>query len=406
MAVMITLAALALFAPFTQDPPKTSVSLEEKLLGTIPEDVIPREVWFSPDGRKVLCSAQKGSKMFVIVGDSKGEEYDEVKHPSFAPDHKTVVYEACKGGKSFIVFGDKIEGSKYDGVDFYLFARDGALVYAATVGEKTALVSGREQGEGFESLSWPRVGNEIAYRGSANKRDALMVGGRRVAEYDKIDDLSFSPDEKTLAYAAREKGESFIVMGDQKGPSFDSVRDPVFSSDGKRMAYVASSWKLNKDFVVLGLDQGQKFDWIKDVIFSPDGKSLAYSAVDGNRSYIVLDGKKGPEFDKVRYLRFSPNSSVFAYAAESEGRHFMVVGEQKGDAPGYAACGIPVFSPDGKTVAYKAILDNSKRSVVVGNRRSEEYTEIRNVTFSPDGKSVAFGAVRGRELWWKVMRLE
>jgi len=47
--------------------------------------------------------------MFVIVGDSKGEEYDEVKNPSFAPDHKTVVYQAWKGTKSFIVFGDKIE---------------------------------------------------------------------------------------------------------------------------------------------------------------------------------------------------------------------------------------------------------------------------------------------------------
>jgi|ERR1041384_2755924 WD40 repeat protein len=325
---MLTLATVALSALLMQDTPKTGVSLEEKLLGTIPEDVIPREVWFSSDGRSVLCRAQKGEKMLVLVGDSRGEEYDEVKWPSFAPDHKTVVYEAFKDGKSFIVLGDKIEGSRYEGVKSYAFARDGSLIYEARIGRKKVIVSGDQPGEGFEDLSLPRVGNDIAYTGEADGKEFLVVGRRRLANYDKIDDLTFSPDGKTLAYAAKEKGKWFMVIGGEKGASFDWVQYPVFSPDRKKVAYTASSGKDRKYFVMVGNEEGEKYDKVWNVLFSPDGKSLAYSAEVGRNTFV-------------------------AYKASLSSKKIVVVGDRKSEE--YSEIRNVTFSPDGKSVVFGAI---------------------------------------------------
>lgn len=64
----------------------------------------------------------------------------------------------------------------------------------------------------------------------------------------------------------------------------------------------------------------------------------------------------------------------------------------------------PVFSPDGKLLAYRA-RDDDGWNVIAGETRSAAYDEVGPPQFSGDGKQVAFGARSGRELWWRVMDL-
>jgi len=78
--------------------------------------------------------------------------------------------------------------------------------------------------------------------------------------------------------------------------------------------------------------------------------------------------------------------------------------------------GAPVISPDGKKVAYWAKKDE-KVFVVCANRKSAEYVADENPIesqpnsgrlphFSADAKKLAYGVRIGRELRWKVMKVE
>jgi len=63
---------------------KPKVSFEERLLATIPYQFEMPKVgggWglnFSPDGTRVAYVAQQGGKQFIVVGNKKGPEFDEV----------------------------------------------------------------------------------------------------------------------------------------------------------------------------------------------------------------------------------------------------------------------------------------------------------------------------------------
>mgnify|MGYP001609907779 FL=1 len=78
---------------------KPEVSFEDKLLATVPEgmELAPYSIEFSANGKAVAYSAKKGGKMFVVVGDKKGEEFDLILSPVFSADGKKVAYGARKG---------------------------------------------------------------------------------------------------------------------------------------------------------------------------------------------------------------------------------------------------------------------------------------------------------------------
>jgi Tol biopolymer transport system component len=67
----------------------------------------------------------------------------------------------------------------------------------------------------------------------------------------------------------------------------------------------------------------------------------------------------------------------------------------------------PVFSPDGRHLAYRA-RKNGKRFVVLADREASVVKEgpvhdaVWQPVFSTDGKHVAYGAVVDNGIWWKV----
>ena len=84
--------------------------------------------------------------------------------------------------------------------------------------------------------------------------------------------------------------------------------------------------------------------------------------------FAVLDGKEGPPFDRVVTPVFSPDGRFLAYRARKDGRRFVVVADTRGG-------GLSVHPA---------------------------YDQVFPVRFAADGKSIAYGAKDGAKAGWKV----
>jgi hypothetical protein len=77
---------------------------------------------------------------------------------------------------------------------------------------------------------------------------------------------------------------------------------------------------------------------------------------------------------------------LVAYAARRGAEQYCVVGDRRG--PVHARVGIPVITPDGRTVAHTA----DDAFVVVNGRAGPRFAFVRDVALSCDGTRVAYAA--------------
>ena len=84
-------------------------------------------------------------------------------------------------------------------------------------------------------------------------------------------------------------------------------------------------------------------------------------------------------------------------------------------SPAYDMAVTPVFSPDGRRIAYRARkgpMEKAKRFIVIADADTGKVIkegpvgdEIWPPVWSADSKTAAYGARIGKELWWKVQAL-
>ncbi len=393
----IAVAAVALGGTAHGQEKKPEVSFEEKLLATVPEGVKGDEFSFSSDGRTVAYAAHRGepgkdARYRVTVGDHQGEEFDAARYLIASPVGSHFAYVAAKGRKLFIVVGDK-KGEEFDNVEYPAFSSDGTVVayWAIT-------------GQGREARRSMVVGD---------RKGPPMEGAPGSLAFGVLFSYPvFRPNTDVVAYTAQEGGKCFIVLGDKRGEAFDEVTAPEFSRDGSTMAYAAATGKegARKWFVVVGDQRGEQFDFVSHIAFSPDGKTVAYGAREGKKWFVVVGDKRGREFSDLDILAnpiFSPDGRAVAYAISKNGKSCVVVGEREGEQ--FFQVFPSAFSPDGSKVACLA-MNPGKWFVVAGETHSEALDNVdprsSGPYFSPDGSKVAYGAMKGRELWWKVMAVK
>jgi len=121
----------------------------------------------------------------------------------------------------------------------------------------------------------------------------------------------------------------------------------------------------------------------------------------GTRQSVWLDGELGPKYHALGgYPVFSQDGRRLAYVACREDKQSMVVDGQPGRE--YDRVAAPVFSPDGQRLAYAA-HNRGRWFVVVDGEPGPEHDGIGEGSpiFSPDGQRVAYIAINGSK--WLVV---
>jgi roadblock/LC7 domain-containing protein len=456
MSVMVLLGCLQAGPP---------VSFEDRILSSIPEGAEAGDILFSPDGRQVAFRARQGGKAFVMVNQARGPAFDAILDaPRFGPDGRTVFYRGRSGAVTSVVVGGKAEAG-FEQVGVPVLSHDGKKAAYAAAGARSGgmaggqawgvMVGGRKFGGDFLHVGTPafsaagdawavavRVPKGVAGAGAARIKEYVLQDGKPGPEFDRIEDLVFSPTGNTVAYRARSginvglDEKWTMVVGTKAGATHPVLGPPRFTSDG-RLVYVAGSG--TKQFVVVDGTRSEEYDTVGTLVFSPDGRSVAYAASKEGKSFVVLEGRPLEPFESVQDPVFSPDGRKVAYAVSRQGKAVMMTGDKPGDAldlmgtpvwspdsrktaywalwknlyvmvagsdrsEPYEAVGPPAWSADGSRVAFAAKKENQTRMVIDFMKGEEVYDEVYGAPcFSPDGKKVAFAARKGKDLLWRVL---
>ena len=212
------------------------------------------------------------------------------------------------------------------------------------------------------------------------------------------DNAVFSPDRKRTAYIVRRDSSMVAVVdGIEQNEYYDIGMPPLFSPDGKRVVYVATR-KDDMWMVVLDGVEGKEYDRIERVpVFSSDSKQVLYIAREKGKAFAVANGIEKKKYNSIYSPVFSPDGKRLAYGVRgsrgSNGKSFMVLDEVEGKEYSYVAR--PVFSPDSKRLAYAARHRDKWTIVVDGVEGKERHDMVGSIIFSHDSKRLAYTAERG-----------
>lgn len=441
-------------------PQAEKVSFDDKVLATIPEGIIAKDITFYKDGRQVAYRALGNGKMYVCVNNTKGPDYQVVSEGLKWSNSGKLAYRVSNGTTSFAVIGGQPGGS-FQSVGMPVFSPDGnkyayecnrgavgrndATAWAMNVnGQKgpdwascgpaswsgdsstvghyvrigkagtaqrafhtvdAMVIGGKMLGE-FEHVSNPFFapkGSRWAYRTNTPPTWTMVVDGKAQETATDVGDAIWSPDGKSVAYRVGTRGKYAMVIDGKKGAEYPDLGDPVWSPDSKICSYIAKAADGSGEYIVYGDKKTDVFSRVYPPVFSSDGTHMAYAARSENGKYMVIfDEKRFPaEFEAVGPIQISPDGQHVAFAGQWNFRWTCVIDSGRSSMNDIMTT--PVWHPDSKRVAYAA-QNQGKWFVEVNYRRGDDFDEVLTApVFSSDGKKCAYGARKDRELLWRVV---
>lgn len=295
------------------------------------------------------------------------------------------------------------------------------------------------------SLTLTRDERQVAYLARRDKQQAVVIGTREGAWYDRIAYLSKwqSPDAPEArdrgipyvldgahyAYVARKGRDTLVIIDGKPGPAFDSIggrwatedrySGVQISPDGQHVGYVGYRGRkacLMVDGVqqagwyegaVLQLDDNREDD---DEPFVPAKARYAAMVQVGGVWSLVVNGEEHAGRTRNRPTLYTvPADGGIAYAhttTEDQGTRFVFRGQAHG--PYRAIDGGPFFSPDGRHFALvtgevpPGMPNVRQCRLVVDGVPGPIYDRIYLAEASADGKHWAYYARRDGKTYFVV----
>lgn len=347
----------------------------------------------SPDGQRVAYGAKYGNFWYIVIDGREHGPYFEIGKPSFSSDSRMVAYEAKEGELWNVFLGDKrspdaislfnrpifnknltklfwVENTKNENEFLYVTSDLDFNVIQKTVMHTTKYTTNVDNE--FVAVVDKLGDKERVIEFNISNPDTVKKG----MLYDEVRDLVFSQNGKELAYFASRGKQLFVVLNgkNEEIPRGSYPSPPVIRPDGKATGIIVSGddWAFVHHSFKGVSQKNVRYQECADVAFSKDSKHVAYVAIKNGRFIIVTNGVEGPPFDRVISPQFSPDSKTLVYRARQDGKRFVVIAD----------------AVTGKVI-----------------REHPRYERVFETTFTADGKSVAYGVMDKNELWWKVEQL-
>jgi WD40 repeat protein/serine/threonine protein kinase len=275
----------------------------------------------------------------------------------------------------------------------------------------------------IESVAFSPNGRTLAYAADATVKLRNMASGKQRAivtdHTSTIGEVVFSPNGRTLATASSDDtARLWDVASGQRRATLrhtDFVFGVAFSPDGRTVATASHDETVRLWNVATGRQRAtltRDTYGVAEVVFSPDGRTLAAASGDETvQLWDVASGKERVLTAKVGIdnVAFSPDGNTLAAATKDGPVQLWDVasGKESAALTGHTSYVSGVaFSPDGRTVA-SASADKTVRLWDVASRQQSATLSghtgwVSDVAFSPDGRMLASAANDTTARLWKI----
>lgn len=291
---------------------------------------------FSPDGTRLFTQARRNGQTYFLDNDR------EVPEPlAMSPDGKRNAYAMSKNDKSYLVV-DNWQSSEYDKIfpKFVVFSPNGEkCAFLARKDDSLVVVVDGVESQSYPDFRFPASRDDVIFMPFSGKLvykawaggEVVVVNGRVGTTYDKIENLTISPDQDRIAFIAESGSEEFVVVNGKEDPfrvnntQGDYIKDLIFSPIEGHYAYIIKTAFL--DDVILDGKKAYQESNIQSLFFSSDGRQVIFiGGVD--LSFVSINGKKGEPFDDIINDRiFVETSGLIRYTAR-DGRNIYRVEEK------------------------------------------------------------------------------
>lgn len=373
--------------------------------GKLYGDVDGYTLSLSQDGQHVGYGASTGSSQGAGSGSESGvkwmlvhdgiEEgpFDSIGPAVFSPDGRHIAFECKKGARWKMFVDNKALGDAFSYIDKPIFSSDSKLLLFGETGEtgrnpriivsdlefKKQRVIDQSGGPVAISTSLDRV---AVTKDSGNSKQVIefdfsLSGKLREGQpYDEVRSLVFSADGTVLAYLGKKGPATYLVLDGKEEwlPDGEYPSPPAVKPDNKGVGIPIVGKEGTYLYQAFGSGGASpnRYKEIGDLVYSNDGLHHAYVAIKDEQFLIVVDGKEGPVYDRVISPQFSPDSKFLVYRARKGDKRFVVVADTAG----------------------RVIKEHQR------------YERVFETTFTKDGTSVAYGAIDGKQIMWKVEKLQ
>lgn len=262
LIIFLALAGCAhLQEPGAAPEPGESKIAEKKIATLDLESVLPRSLFFSPDGQHAVWMSKAGEQFRVVLDGMPGPPFDRIaKGPVvLSPDARRVAYIIeNKTNQHLSVVIDGTPGPEYEKI------LSGTPIFSPN-------------------------GGRIAYGAQLQEKYYVVLDGIPGPDYELVGHLTFSADSRHFAYAAQKEKKRFIVLDGVAGPAFEDVFIVGFSPDSRHLVYYSNQEK--KQRVVIDHQKGAEFDSIGPIQF--------YAKKKNDPGWISYVGLRGPELIQV-----------------------------------------------------------------------------------------------------------
>jgi dipeptidyl aminopeptidase/acylaminoacyl peptidase len=261
--------------------------------------------------------------------------------------------------------------------------------------------------ENLKSISISPDNKQVAYlrQDPNSKKFIVSVNGKDEKPYDWVipQSLTYSMDSTTVGYIAQDSKGMVAVVGGKESKSYYEIAGQQLQgipSSGK-FAWKAKA-RANGGFLIVNdFQEGNEFEDVSIPVFSTDGKHSVYRIKSLGMMNLVLNGKQLTPFDSIPDGSFSWNADSSRYAfvgvrGIDDNAEGVIFSDGK-DLFKSKSVSLPVFSPDGKRLAFAAMNENKKFQLFIdGKPEGETHDRIIGETmrFSPDSKRIGFIAAK------------
>jgi len=357
-------------------------------------------VSFGNTGNNVYYTARLDKNWYVVCNGQQGRlPFTGIALYSlrFSPDDAHFAYVGkLSNGECLVVDGKLSVPAEGIRVNNMVLTNTGHYAVVQIIGKEQRLVVNGVAGAPYGYIDPDKVvfnaqGTQFAYtvqeKIGGNYRVVVGKGEPSIA-YGRITRFIFSPNGKRLAYDAyHQDGARVVLDGKEIGDTYSSVSHLTFTPDSRHLVYYAENHAGK--LITLPpppLEPGK-------IPLSFDSPRVnARNMYEQQEQWVVVDGVPQPTYRyvKAESITISPDGAHLAYEASPDGKsNALIVDGQVVDT--YQIIGKPIFSPNGKRLAYSAMLNGQWVMMLDGQASTPcDGFPADMAAFSPDSSRFAY----------------